>query len=370
MIPCLFAVLAAATTPPEAVPPITRRFPADSGWKYQWVLGSDPETELFIEPRQLVVVDGMVVVFDAGTRDVHLIEAATGRPTRRLPARGTGPGEFKRPTLLLGTPDGFAILDQATARLTAFSLGGRVRWDALIPDAARLAGACIPVGGRLLLSYRRAAPSLVILDTAGRTVATSGTAGAIPWHIRRPTAPDFVHEHHLSTAGQDGQCALVPIFGGEWALTGPTAGRTTVHPLIEPGELPRIRQSRRILERTATHVIVEGAEIASTRPVASGAMRRGDTVIVLATSERAPNRRLLDYYDASTGRYLHSRWLPALFAAVTTGPDGTFYATHIGERTQVVVALRPTRRISPATRRAGRRAPPPPPPPGRAPTTR
>ena len=370
MIPCLLATIAAATTPAGAVPPMPRRFPADSAWAYHWVVGRDPHTELFIEPRQLVVSGGMVVVFDAGSREVHLLEAASGRPTRRLEARGTGPGEFRRPTLLLGTPDGFAILDQATARVTAFTLGGRVRWDAQIPDAARLAGACIPAGGRLLLSYRRAAPSLLTVDTAGRTVATSGHTGTIPWQIRRPTAPDFAHEHHLSGAGPDGRCALVPIFGGEWALTGPAGGRPTVYPLIEPGELPRIRQSRRILERTATHVIVEGAEISSTRPVASGAMRRGDTVIVVATSATAPNRRLLDYYDASSGRYLHSRWLPALFAAVTIGPDGTFYAAHIGERTQVVVALRPTRRVSPSIRRGDRRAPLPPPLPGRAPTTR
>ena len=352
-----------------SVQPQPRRFAPDSAWEYRWVAGSDPEAELFIEPRQLVAIGTRVVVLDAGTRDVHLLDAASGRTLRRLPARGTGPGEFKRPSLLLAAPDGFAILDQAAARMTAFSRDGKPAWDFSVPDAARLAGACIPGGDRVLLSYRRSGHSLSIMDTSGRPVPSEKTRH-IPWRTLRPDGPDFAHEHRLGPPGSDGRCAVIPIFGGEWAMAGPLPQPPTVHRFAEPGELPRIRQARRILERTATHVIMEGAEISSTRPVAADVMRRGDTVLVVATPVHAPKRRVLDYYEASTGRYLHSRRLPALFTAIALGPDGTFYAAHIGERTQVVAALRPARRVSPPVRREGRRAPPPPSPPARFPAIR
>lgn len=318
-----------------------RTMAADSSWQRLWTVGSDSAsgtaTEPFIEPRQVVVSGDLVLVLDAGNRDVQAFDARTGVRRFTQPARGVGPGEFKRPALLAATASGYAILDQATARLSVFTRNQRLLWDAVVPDVFLLHGVCIDAKQTAWLSYRRRDSSVVVIDSSGLKRGVH----RIPWRVARPTTVDFAHEAFTSAPSRDGRCAIAPLFGSEWATLSMETGRLAVHTYREAGAEPVMKTTRRVLDRSLNEVVVENTNTTDAAPISHGIMQRGDTIIVYAWMTARHARRTLDYFDARSGRYLHSRVLPTHFDALTIGPDGTFYGTRIGEPS-MLLAMRPT----------------------------
>lgn len=315
----------------------TRTMAADSLWQRVWIVGNDTTQETFIEPRQLVVSGDLVLVLDAGSRELLAFDARTGKSRFTRSARGTGPGEFKRPALLTATTTGYAMLDLASARFSAFARSGTLEWDIVVPDPFRLQGVCVDAARSAWLSYRRRDSSIVVLDSAGVQRAVH----RIPWRTSRPTPIEFAHEAFTSAPSPDGRCAIAPLFGAEWATiaTGTTQLRSFAY--REPGPEPVMKTSQRVLDRSLKEVVLEQTNTTDALPISHGVMMRGDTVIVYAWLTARHPRRTLDYFDARTGRYLHSRLLPTHFDALTIGPDGTFYGTRIGEPS-VLLAIRPT----------------------------
>src|SRR5690606_27457668 len=91
----------------EAQQKEVRRFAADSFWVSAWQRGYAKESDLVVEPRELAIVGNRLVVLDAGTREVLVLDGTNGNLLRRLEARGSGPGEFKRPTSLAPLANAF-----------------------------------------------------------------------------------------------------------------------------------------------------------------------------------------------------------------------------------------------------------------------
>jgi hypothetical protein len=327
-----------AQTSPAPSAPAIRRFTADSLWRRVWLVGADSTSDRFVEPRQISATGDVVVVLDEGTREVHGLDARTGATRFLLKPRGQGPGEFKRPAMLAATPDGFVVLDHANARLTAYDRSARRQWDAVLDNIFIIDGLCVRTGPRVVAKLKRRDSAIVEYDTTGRRTAVR----SFPWKQVPPNDVGFAYSAFTSDASPTGTCVTAPIFGGEWGVA-PPSGPLRTFALKEPGAPAVITVTQRILDRTWNRVTVEGTQQSETKHASRGAMTRGDTAIVYAAHTKQYPLTLLDYYDARTGAYLHSRKLPFTFNAITVGPDGTFYGTRISNTQQAIVALRAER---------------------------
>lgn len=345
-VPLTLAALQAKAQPTPGTPAaasapgatVARRFAADSLWRRAWFVGGDSTTDRFVEPRQISVTGDVVVVLDEGTREVHGLDARTGATRFVIKPRGQGPGEFKRPAMLAATPDGFAVLDHANARLTAYDRNARRQWDVVLDDVFSIDGLCVRSGPRVVAKRKRRDSSIVEYDTTGRRTAVR----SFPWAQVPPNPAGFAFAAFTSDASATGACVTAPVFGAEWGVT-PPHGPLRAFALKEPGEPAVITVTERILDRTWNRVTIESNQQSGTKQVSRGAMIRGDTAIVYAAHTKQAPLTLLDYYDARSGTYLHSRKLPFVFNALTVGPDGTFYGTLIGTTQQTVVAMRTER---------------------------
>lgn len=358
----LFAL--AASTPLSAQ--VTRTFAADSLWRRLWVVGIDSTADTFVEPRHVVAGRDLVTVLDVGTRELRAFDPRTGAARFVITSRGTGPGEFKRPALIATTPSGVAVLDHATSRLTAFTISGKLAWDAPVQNVFEISGLCIPDGRRVLLKLKRRDSSIVEIDTSGRRLRTLHVA----WPIRLRDEAGFVHESRTAGPSSEGGCVVAPIFGKHWAsLAAATPSTPRVHAYREPGADPVMKTSERVLDRSFSKIVVEQLETTDADPIAHAITVRRDTAIVYAWKTRAFPQRTLDYYHLPSGRYLYSRKLPFIVNALTIGDDGTFYGTVLGEKEQALIAMRPERlptaapakgaAIPASTRRAGTPGRPP-----------
>jgi hypothetical protein len=304
-----------------------------------WAIGADPKTEeVFIEPRQLAVTGDLVTVLDLGTRELHALDSKTGATRFLLKPTGDGPGEFRKPAMLTATTTGFAIVDQANARFSLYDRTGRFRWSTNARDVFTINGLCVSTGAtgtRVLSTHTRRDSSVVVLDSTGRVLAVR----SVPWQQLVRGAVGFSYSHFTSNTVGD-QCVVAPIFGSEWAVVS-TTGAPRRFALLEPGAQPVVTVTSTVLERSMTKVIQSENQQSETPHASRGALLLGDTAIVYAAVTATSPRRWLDYYRASTGEYLYSRKLPFIAVALAVGPDGTFYATSIGEARSMVFAMRP-----------------------------
>jgi hypothetical protein len=294
----------------------------------------------------MVVVDDAVVVLDVGTREVSAFDARTGSLRFSMAARGEGPGEFKRPSLLLARGTEFGVVDQATARLTMFSSRGAYLTDTPLTDAIALEGACLMSGGQLVAKVTG-------FDRALRTLDTSGIIRAqrsLPAPRRTSDNATFVSSAYVAGPAGQAACAIVPRFGSSWYVVAPSAAPIP-HPYIEPGTDPSIEPTVKTLEKDWRSEIRTVTEISNIPPIARGALTIGDTLIVQAGATKRSPYLLLDYYHVPTGQYVYSRRLFAVFSALTMGADGAFYGALIGDENSAVVAFRPSIR-RPAQNRA------------------
>ncbi|MBL0172784.1 MAG: hypothetical protein IPP90_19160 [Gemmatimonadaceae bacterium] len=315
-----------------------RRFRADSFWVRSWVRGGPVEPELFVEPRQLRVADGVVFVLDLGTREVIAMDVDSGRTRFSLSARGEGPGEFKRPALLVGNGSQFGVLDHATSRLTLFGANGAMMRNFPIPDAANVESACVLSGGHVLVKATGVREAVRLIDSVGRVQFKHSLPVADP-NIVPPT---FLMSANYAGPTADDRCALVPLYGRRW-FTVDTRGLLVPHPFIEPGADPTARVDTKALDKSWRGEMRRQIQTSTMSPISRGALQVGDTLLVPAGATRRSPHRLLDYYLISSGRYLFSRRLPTTFTALAVGPNGTFFGAVIGDETSWVIALRPAK---------------------------
>lgn len=323
----------------QASPANGRRFRADSFWVREWVRGAKDEPDMFVEPRQLIVADGVVGVLDLGTREVIALGTDSGQTRFTLSARGEGPGEFKRPARLLNSASLIGVLDHATSRLTLFNARGVMARDTPLPDASNVESACGFPDGSFMVKVAGVRNALRVVDSVGRTLRQR----ALPGHDMNRPPPTFATSAYLAGPMSKHRCALVPSYG-RWWYTLDARGTTIAHPYVEPGADGVVRVASSALDKSWRGEVRKETQTSAASPIARGALHIGDTVVVQAGGTKRSAHRLLDYYLISNGRYLYSRTLPLAFTALAVGPDGTFYGAVIGEEVSWVVALRPTER--------------------------
>lgn len=336
----LAAVGAVATVSAVAAAPLSaqlrppRSAAAPGGWAVAWDSATDSTLAMLAEVRQVVVSGPVAVTLDEGAREVVGVDIATGRPRFRRQARGEGPGEFRRPALIVPTPTGVAVWDMATARLTAFTRQGTLAWDAPLPVGSDLLGLCVTPGPRIHAVLKRRDSSVVTFDTTGRRLAVR----TVGWTSLPPNLPTFAYQGAIAGDGVTPRCALAPLFGREWA-TIPDQGPIARHPLVTAGPPPAVKTT--VVSRTRTGPrsfrIRERQE--STAPVVSGGITMlGDTVAIVAAEATGYARRVLDLYHLPTGRYVGSRVVPFVATGVALAPQGRHLMTYILDE-RVGVAL-------------------------------
>jgi len=317
--------------------PTTRRFHADSFYIREWVRGGTKDPDLLVEPRAIAITDQVVVVLDAGTREVHAFDVKSGAKRFVLKATGQGPGEFRQPIQVAATARHVGVLDAATSRLTVYSDSGRFLWTTLVPDGPTVEALCLLPRGRIRVKYLGATGAIALIDSSGKTL----TRTSLPVATARQKAPSFANSAYIADACAGDTMAVAPFFGGSWYSLR-SNGATKRFPYIEAGEEAVVTTKQRRLERTTEHVTTQTTMTAAVSPIARGAMQRGDTVIIEAGATKIHPHQLLDYYRASDGAYLYSRRLPFTPTALAIAPNGRLFAASIGTETSLVVALSTT----------------------------
>ena len=315
----------------------TRRFHADSFFIRQWVRGGTKDPDLLVEPRAIALTDHVVVVLDAGTRELHAFDVTSGAKRFVLKSTGEGPGEFKQPMQLAATARHVGVLDAATSRLTVYSDSGRFLWTTLVPDGPAVESMCLLPRGRIRVKYLGATRAIALIDSSGTTLSRT----PLPVARARQNAPSFANSAFIADACAGESMAVAPYFGGFWYRIA-SNGAAKRFPYIEAGEEATVTTKQRRLERTAKHVMTQTTMTTEVSPIARGAMQRGDTVIVEAGATKIHSHQLLDYYRASDGAYLYSRRLPFTPTALAIAPNGRLFAASIGTETSLVVALSTT----------------------------
>jgi len=318
-----------------------RAFAGDSTWERLWAVGINDTQGIFSEPRQIIAHRSHVIVLDAATREVRVLDLQSGRVELTMVAHGVGPGEFKRPAKLTKTPEGFAILDHESGRLSNFSVGGALQWDFTVPDVFEVSSFCIPDGQTVVAYYSRARDNVVHFDTAGRRLSQQ----SVPWAHQRTELEASGNPSFAANATPGLGCALSPVYGEQWAVLPAQPDRApSVHPFQEPGPDPVFEASERVLGQGDGKVAVELIRRTDAPVVAQGVQAIHDTAVINAwTTQQFPNR-ILDYHHLPSGRYLYSRVLPFSVNGFAIAPDGTFIVSHIGDTDQIVMAMRPVAR--------------------------
>ena len=309
-----------------------RRFAADSFWVGVWQRGYTEEPDLVVEPRDLAVVGNRLIVLDAGTREVLVVDATTGKLLRKLEARGSGPGEFKRPGTITAMTRGFGILDQENQRFSALSLDGKLLWDAPAPGLSAVACAHSPTAVTWKTGGVRNA--VVVVDSSGRTTATR----SLPWtqQGREELSTSAVAAGPSNT----GTCVFARRYGNDFVLM-TASGAQSNHKYIENVPEPQVVVQRTTLERSGNSSVVQQTERTNAVSSALRAMVVRDTLIVLFAGATNDKYRLLDYYHLPSGQYVYSRRLRAPAVAIASS-NGVFFVSEIMEEYAGFFALKPS----------------------------
>ncbi len=335
---------------PTSLNEVERRFAPDSFWTAVWRRGGKAEPDMVIEPREMTLVGGVLVVLDPGSREVHAFDARTGATRWQLKSSGSGPGELRAPSGLAASPAGHVLVaDNANARLNRFAQNGQWLGSVPLTDAFSIEGICPYPDGQSIIKLRGGENAILRFANDGALISRS----SVPWSAR-----DEEMTHWAAVAGptSSGLCILARRYASTWATYSPTRGAQTHH-YVERTRAPRVEVTERKATDHASSKRVERTVQTDSDPSAISAFVVGDTVIVRFAGTTRLQLFLLDYYHAPSGRYLFSKRLPMLLTGFAVGNDGIVYGSYITENYSGVVALRP--RTTPPPPRPDTPAPPP-----------
>ncbi len=311
--------------------PKPQRVIDSSEWDILWVRGFEKEEDLLYSPRSISFHNNEVYVTDQGTREILVLDAATGATVRKIVANnGRGPGEIRRPSFVAVGFNTLAVADLGNGRITALDNSLKLLWDYPINFTT---GICMH------------SPTLMaILSPDYSFMEVRDTTGAVKSTRRFPWTGDSTNVLtsgvHISGPTRKGECVLARAYGNQFAVV-PLSGAIRTYSYIEHMPEPVVNVTSQTLEKTRKSEVTRNFYSTDSKQSATAVVVAGDTVIVKFAGETAHKMRVLDYYLATNGTYLFSRLLRYPTISIGASPDGTIYAAEIAESIAGIVAFRP-----------------------------
>ena len=259
-----------------------------------------PRDTVLLDPSSLVADGTGIWVFDYGR--LALIKLGLdGQPLWSLGRSGGGPAEFRQVRdIELAPGNAVAVLDPGTGRLTVVGPSGKVTKMIDIAFAGHAEQVAPISGGRFVLgSYSNTKP-LVVIDSTGRLVDSL----KVPWS-------DFSTLDPLSSQYL---LAANPV-SGVWVMG---LGLGSVFSVLH--ELTPIVQSASYVEwavpPTPTVSKGEDGSVTTRMPPAETARNlvvTDSSIYVLFEGHPETAGRIIDVYDARSGRYRQSLRLPGRY---------------------------------------------------------
>lgn len=166
-----------------------------------WVRGDESDTS-WVEPNQILLVDGRLYMTDPKGPAVVALEAASGRTAWRYSKAGGGPGEMRGPTALSWHPQGIVVVDNTNRRLYLFSRDGRLIKEQPAPLGRFVGSLCSLNDGTIIASVATLSGVSIYVTHFG---AASPTPYPFPFDtVARRTPLDHAMDLASSRAGNYG----------------------------------------------------------------------------------------------------------------------------------------------------------------------
>ena len=254
-------------------------------------LGSMDDT-LLIQPINMFADSTALLLTDHANAKLVALSLADGARLWAAGSLGSGPKEWRGPLAIAGRHEGsIAVWDQTLRRVVLVSLDGTVLSSRSVPGVSATGGMCIADGRRALLGLTgRDSSSLAFVDLASAEV---GEHIPLPWPAYRDV-PSVGSQVVLGYAG--GDCLIATLYGSGLARLSGHDGSIDTIAVVESVPLP-------VVEWRTTKW---GRGISLGKGTVNGVSavaRVADFVVVAFGGSSPQRRRILDFYDWTTGRY-------------------------------------------------------------------
>lgn len=294
-----------------------------------WRRGGAQDDTLLLAPITMAADSSQVYVFDAAAHRVVAFRAQDGQFAWTFGREGRGPGELSAVAMVAVSPLGeIVVLDRLNRRITVLTQQGQVRSEVPWHGRESPANVC-PLGDSTFLVGMMADGDVAMarVDRDGRALERR----PFPW-------PGLDSLHPLATQFRMwplppyGDCLLAMVLGHGFARLG-RAGTAYALPYVERYPLPSMSASPPGAARRSFQV-APGA-----RATASGVAVDGDTLTLIFGGKTRLASRLLDRYDFSSGRYLHSEILPGR-TQLLAGAAGRYFVVSTETEYPILSAIR------------------------------
>jgi hypothetical protein len=299
----------------------TRNF-VDVTWDVAWQRDGKGADSLFLEPFRFVADREHVYVLDAGRNRIVALRVSTGEHAWSFPTDSLARLVF--PTAVAALPEGgVAIWDSDRSALVSVKPDGTLLRDAVVPGVGMVSSVCaLPDGSVLLSPLNPDLDPVLQLSRAGQILGRH----TLPWKNFRKV-PSLARQ--IVFAGHGDGCVAALTMGRGFSLFD---GRfTKASRYVESFELPQVRNLAEGDMQQLVHPLV----------AASSATLVSDTLALAFEGTTDQAGRIIDYYSASSGRYLYSHAPPHPLGQFTR--SGPTYFMLDGEMR--LVALRPVRKV-------------------------
>ena len=290
-------------------------------WDTVWVTTRAMMDSLIPAPGLLTYNDGALFVVERSTPRVVALDAESGTFLWKAGRMGAGPEEFAG--IAAAYPDrdgGLAVVDIRNRRISRLSPRGEFVSRIGTGNLGQQPTQVCRLGENRLIVADVFRSRLIESDSSGAPIGSHQLLWAdlesTDWQSRQVT---------IRGNGEATRCLVALSTGRGFALLSPDSGPIVV-PYIESFEPYQI--GSRADEGEMTHWATYQAAILN------------DTVSILFSGQTPEKDRLIDRYDAPSGRYLETLLLPHETSRFTAG-DRMLYVLDTS-KTQIV-ALRPHR---------------------------
>lgn len=312
----------------------------EPSWATMWTAGGTSADTVLLQPLALAADDEHVYVLDKGGTRIAALRAADGSLAWIAGREGSGPGELKRPQGITRSPGGEVIVsDAGNGRLSVFGTDGRYRRAIPVGSPPYFDNLCALADGSFVVRSVGPVDAVFRLDGEGTPVSTP----ALPWHDLNGRYRSVARQGWFAHDPATGDCVYALRLGRGFArYSGDRFG--PAHAYVESFDVPPSHVRR------GPGGVFKGETVSDLTEAARGIAVSEGRLLVAFWGRSDRQGQVLDYYDLSSGKYLHSEPLPYFEGFTAAGEQAYILTTMNG-----FPAVRALRRIAsaPETGRAG-----------------